>query len=103
VVFETTEVYYLDLAATLFKAGWPVAVINPKNFHHFAKLSHGKTDGSDASLLAEYGECMKPTPTRAVERLCRNVGVRKLTPTYALSAFGNAHVAQNRLKCQDRT
>ncbi|MDR1274978.1 MAG: IS110 family transposase [Candidatus Accumulibacter sp.] len=62
VVLEATGVYYLDLAVTLFRAGWPVAVINPRSFHHFAKLklSRSKTDGADAALLAEYGECMKP-------------------------------------------
>jgi transposase len=62
VVIEATGVYYLDLAVTLYRAGWPVAVINPRSFHHFAKLklNRGKTDTTDAALLAEYGECMKP-------------------------------------------
>jgi transposase len=62
VVIEATGVYYLDLAVRLYRAGWPVAVINPRSFHHFAKLklSRSKTGTTDASLLAEYGECMKP-------------------------------------------
>ena len=62
VVLEATGVYYLDLAMTLHRAGLPVAVINPRSFHHFAnlKLNSSKTDAVDAALLAEYGECMKP-------------------------------------------
>lgn len=62
VVLEATGVYYLDLAVALQRAGLPVAVINPRSFHHFAqlKLSNSKTDAADAGLLAEYGECMKP-------------------------------------------
>lgn len=62
VVLEATGVYYLDLAVALQRAGLPVAVINPRSFHHFAqlKLNNSKTDAQDAALLAEYGECMKP-------------------------------------------
>lgn len=63
VVLEATGIYYLDLAVALHRAGLPVAVINPRSFHHFAnlKLSNSKTDAVDAALLAEYGECMKPS------------------------------------------
>lgn len=62
VVLEATGIYYLDLAVALQRAGLPVAVINPRSFHHFAnlKLNTSKTDALDAALLAEYGECMKP-------------------------------------------
>ena len=44
-VLEATGVYYLDLAVALQRAGLPVAVINPRSFHHFAqlKLSNSKT------------------------------------------------------------
>jgi len=38
VVLEATGVYYLDLAWALAEAGLPVAVINPRRFHHFAAL-----------------------------------------------------------------
>lgn len=63
VVLEATGIYYLDLAVALHRAGLPVAVINPRCFHHFAnlKLNNSKTDAVDAALLAEYGECMKPS------------------------------------------
>ena len=62
IVLEATGVYHLDLAVALTEAGLPVAVINPKSFHHFAqlKLTHTKTDAVDAALLAEYGERMQP-------------------------------------------
>lgn len=62
VVLEATGVYYLDLAVTLSRAGIAVAVINPKSFHHFAKLKleRSKTDAVDAALLAEYGQRMSP-------------------------------------------
>lgn len=62
IVLEATGVYHLDLAVALAGAGLPVAVINPKSFHHFAqlKLTQTKTDAVDAALLAEYGERMQP-------------------------------------------
>ncbi len=64
VVLEATGVYYVDLAVTLAHAGLPVSVINPRSFHHFAKLKlqGSKTDRIDADLLAEYGERMAPQP-----------------------------------------
>lgn len=64
VVLEATGVYYLDLAVALAHADLPVSVINPRSFHHFAKLKlqGSKTDGIDADLLAEYGERMTPPP-----------------------------------------
>lgn len=62
VVMEATGIYYLDLAVALAKANLPVAVINPKSFHHFAalKLNGNKTDAVDAALLAEFAQCMRP-------------------------------------------
>lgn len=88
VVLEATGVYYLDLAVALQRAGLPVAVINPRSFHHFAqlKLSNSKTDAIDAALLAEYGECMKPAlwqaPDDALMGL-RDIGrqINRLTAT----------------------
>lgn len=62
VVMEATGMYYIDLAKALHDAGLPVCVINPKSFHHFAKLKlkGTKTDPIDAALLAEYGVVLKP-------------------------------------------
>ena len=88
VVLEATGIYYLDLAVALHRAGLPVAVINPRSFHHFAnlKLNTSKTDAIDAALLAEYGECMKPAlwqaPDDALMGL-RDIGrqINRLTAT----------------------
>lgn len=62
VVIEATGIYYFDLAVALHRAGLPVAVINPKSYHHFAKLKlvSSKTDDIDRELLAEYAERMSP-------------------------------------------
>ena len=86
VVLEATGVYYLDLALALREGGLPVSVINPKSFHHFAKLklASSKTDGLDAALLAEYGERMSPPLWQApdLHRLAlRDVGrqINRLT------------------------
>lgn len=76
IVLEATGVYYFDLALALADAGLPVAVINPRSFHHFArlKLTQSKTDPIDAALLAEYAECflpprwVAPEPTRLALR-----------------------------------
>lgn len=69
VVLEATGVYYLDVAVALVQAELPVAVINPRSFHHFAKLKLGpsKTDGLDAPLLAEYAERLEPPRWRPPE------------------------------------
>ena len=62
VVMEATGIYYLNLAVVLFNSGLKVSVINPNSFNHFAKLTltHSKTDGIDAALLAEYAQRMTP-------------------------------------------
>lgn len=62
IVLEATGVYYLDLAMALAEAKLPVAVINPKRFHHFARMCavDTKTDNVDAALLALYAERMRP-------------------------------------------
>lgn len=101
VVLEATGVYYLDLAVALFEAGLPVSVINPKSFHHFAKLklAHVKTDRADAALLAEYAERIEPAlwvaPDRTrlglrdigrqISRLTRD-GVRAKNRLHAMSS-----------------
>jgi transposase len=88
IVLEATGVYYFDLALALARAELGVSVINPKSFHHFAKLklTQSKSDPIDAVLLAEYGERMGPPPWVAPEptRLAlRDIGrqINRLTAT----------------------
>lgn len=102
IVLEATGIYYLDLAVALTSAGLPVAVINPKSFHHFAKLklTDNKTDGVDAALLAEYGECMSPalwTPPTAQQLALRDIGrqINRLTATRT-QAKNRLHALQSK-------
>lgn len=88
VVLEATGVYYLDLAVALFQAGLPVSVINPRSFHHFAKLelSGSKSDPTDAALLAEYSQRMSPAqwmPPSLAQLTLRDLG-RQLNRLTAL-------------------
>lgn len=86
IVMEATGVYYFDLAVMLAQSDLPVAVINPKSFHHFAtlKLASSKTDSVDAGLLAEYGERMEPRCWMPPDEAClalRDIGrqINRLT------------------------
>lgn len=86
VMMEATGIYYLDLAVALHGAGLPVSVINPKSYHHFAKLKLGqcKTDAQDAALLAEFAERMTPqlwTPPELTRLTLRDLGrqINRLT------------------------
>ncbi|MGH8297088.1 MAG: IS110 family transposase [Steroidobacteraceae bacterium] len=94
VVLEATGVYYLDLACALAEAGLPVAVINPKRFHHFAQLrgAPSKTDPLDAALLAEYGQCLRPPrwhPPGASHQALRAIGRRVGRLTHARAQAKN--------------
>lgn len=78
VVLEATGGLESALAAALALAGIPVAVVNPRQVRDFAKgLGRmAKTDAIDASTLALFGQCVKPSArplsdeaTRAFEAL----------------------------------
>lgn len=94
IVLEATGVYYFDLALALVGAGLPVAVINPKSFHHFAKLRlvASKTDRLDAALLAEYAERMAPplwTPPAPACLALRDIGRQISRLTHARAQAKN--------------
>lgn len=102
IVMEATGIYYFDLAVALVQARLPVAVINPKSFHHFAKLklAGSKTDGVDAALLAEYGERMEPpqwTPPDQARLALRDIGrqINRLTGTRT-QAKNRLHALQSK-------
>lgn len=64
VVLEATGNYWVAFAVTLHEAGYRVAVVNPRQAHHFAKaqLRRAKTDALDARDLARLAAALQPPP-----------------------------------------
>ncbi len=64
VVVEATGNYWVALAVALHEAGYRVAVVNPRQAHHFAKaqLRRAKTDALDARDLAQLAAALRPAP-----------------------------------------
>lgn len=64
VVLEATGGYDIGIATALTVAGWPVAVVNPRQARDFAKAAGllAKTDALDAHALALFAARMQPTP-----------------------------------------
>ena len=64
VVLEATGNYWVALAVALHEAGYRVAVVNPRQAHHFAKaqLRRAKTDALDARDLAQRAVALNPAP-----------------------------------------
>ena len=64
VVLEATGNYWVGLAVALHEAGYPVAVVNPRQAHHFAKaqLRRATTDALDARDLAQLAVALRPAP-----------------------------------------
>jgi transposase len=61
-VMEATGTYWLTLALYFHQAGFAISVLNPSDFHHFARSGgqRAKTDKEDARLLADYGQIKPP-------------------------------------------
>ncbi len=64
VVLEATGNSWVALAIVLHEAGYRVAVVNPRQAHHFAKaqLRRAKTDALDARDLAQLAATLRPAP-----------------------------------------
>jgi transposase len=64
VALEATGNYWVALAVALHEAGYRVAVVNPRQAHHFAKaqLRRAKTDAPDARDLAQFAAALHPAP-----------------------------------------
>ncbi len=64
VALEATGTYWVTLAVALHEAGYRVAVVNPRQAHHFAKaqLRRAKTDALDARDLARLAAALRPAP-----------------------------------------
>jgi transposase len=62
IVVEATGGLEAPVAAALAAAGYPVAVVNPRQVRDFAKATGqlAKTDPLDAAVLAHFGEAIRP-------------------------------------------
>jgi transposase len=71
IVLEATGGYEIGIATALTVAGWPVAVVNPRQVRDFAKAAGllAKTDALDARVLALFAARMQPTPRPLVDDL----------------------------------
>ena len=64
VVMEATGGYEAAIAASLWAAGVPCCVVNPRQVREFARALGrlAKTDAIDADVLARFAEAIKPEP-----------------------------------------
>ena len=68
VLCEATGGYEIVLVQRLMEAGWPIALVNPRQIRDFAKAKGtlAKNDRLDAKVLAHFGEVMAPKPLKAL-------------------------------------
>ena len=73
VACEATGGLEAPLAATLDAAGIAVAVVNPRQVRDFARAMGimAKTDRSDASILAEFAQRVRPVPRALPDQQAR--------------------------------
>lgn len=66
IVIEATGGLELNAAKALYKAGLPIAVVNPRRTHAFSRaMGHlAKTDEIDAEILSQYAKAIKPEVSR---------------------------------------
>lgn len=64
IVLEATGGYEMAVAVSMSVVNLPVAIINPRHARDFAKSLGrlAKTDKIDASVLAHFGEAIRPEP-----------------------------------------
>jgi transposase len=70
IALEATGVDEATVAATLASAGWPVAVVNPRQTRDFARATGllAKTDTLDARVIAHFAEAIRPARAPAARR-----------------------------------
>ena len=75
IVLEATGGYQTQLAAMLYDAGLPVAVVNPRQVRDFARATGrlAKTDRIDAEILAQFGRAIQPPPREIGDENDRNI------------------------------
>ena len=64
IVLEATGGFEIIVAATLGGAGYPLAVVNPRQIRDFARATGqlAKTDALDARIIALFAERIRPEP-----------------------------------------
>ena len=69
VVLEASGGYEIAALERLLAKQIPVALLNPRHVHSFARASGrlAKTDVIDAEVLAHFADVMKPSPTRLTD------------------------------------
>ena len=69
VVLEASGGYEIAALERLLAKKIPVALLNPRHVHNFARASGrlAKTDVIDAEVLAHFADVMKPSPTRLAD------------------------------------
>ena len=69
IVCEPTGGYEMPLHLSLNKAGFSVAMVNPRQIRDFAKSTGklAKTDSLDARVIAHFGYAIQPTPRPVIE------------------------------------
>lgn len=75
IVLEATGGLEAICAATLAAAGFPVAVINPRQARDFAKATGklAKTDAIDATVLVAFGIALRPEPRTLPDEATREL------------------------------
>ena len=73
VVLEATGGFEIIVAAALAAAELPAAVVNPAQVRYFAKAlgQRAKSDQIDASVIADFGEAVKPEPRSLPDEAAR--------------------------------
>lgn len=74
IVVEATGGWERALVTALMLAELPVAVLNPRQGHDFAKATGqlAKTDRLDAAMLAQFAEAVRPPPRPAKAEALRD-------------------------------
>ena len=76
IVMEATGGHEYACAYSLMKAGFPVAVVNPRQVRDFARAvgKLAKTDPLDAKILAHFAEAVQPPPRAMPDQQWEEIG-----------------------------
>ena len=76
IVCEATGGYEIDLAARLASAGFPLAVVNPRQVRDLARALGrlAKTDPIDAEMIALFAEKVRPMAQPLADETTRRLG-----------------------------